>query len=136
MAIIIAFSISSIFSLLTFPAKGPLISKDLSIVVTCSHLAIDAFDKPPSPSWNKTWVGDGLRFVDKGTTTISLAKLFRISKETTKAGRFLISLGFEGRLTKYISPLFGCSIIPCPFCTFCRYLCPFFIFLLLFFGKG
>ncbi|MBI4688918.1 MAG: DUF4445 domain-containing protein [Nitrospirae bacterium] len=49
MAIIIAFSISFIFSSLILSAKGPLISKDLSIVVTCSHLAIDAVDKPPSP---------------------------------------------------------------------------------------
>ncbi|MHB8281063.1 MAG: hypothetical protein ACYDIA_26015 [Candidatus Humimicrobiaceae bacterium] len=28
-------------------------------------------------------------------------------KEITSAGRFLISFGFEDRLTKYISPLFG-----------------------------
>lgn len=50
MDIIIAFSISFIFLLLTLPEKGPLTSKDLSMVVTCSHLAIEAFDKPPSPS--------------------------------------------------------------------------------------
>jgi len=56
---------------------------------------------------------------------MSLANLFQMSKETTKAGRFLISFGFDGKLTKYISPLFGYSIIPCPFRTFFSYLSPF-----------
>jgi len=87
----IAFSISFIFSSLTLPAKRPLIRKDLSIVVIWSYLTIDAFDNPLSLSWSKTWVGDFLKFVDKGTTIILFASSFRISKETIRAGRFLIS---------------------------------------------
>jgi hypothetical protein len=82
------------------PAKGPRIRKDLSRVVTCSHLAMEVSLRPPSPAGNSTWVGAGRRFVDRGTTMTSLAKRFRTSMDTIRAGRFFPFEVRPGSFTK------------------------------------
>ena len=86
-----AFSTSRRRKALIAPAKGPRIRKDLSRVVICSHFATEVSLSPPSPAGNSTWVGAGRRFVERGTTTTSLARRLRTSIETTRAGRSLVS---------------------------------------------
>jgi len=95
-----AISISVILTGLMAPEKGPRIRKDLSRQVICSHLIIDVRLRPPCPLDSSTWVGLGRRFVEMGTTLTSLAKRFRTSKETIKAGLDIVSLGWPGKFTR------------------------------------
>ncbi len=88
-----ALSTSVILTGLIVPEKGPRIKKDLSRVVICSHLAIEVWSRPPSPSLSSTWMGLVRRVVEMGTAMTSLAKRFRTSKETIKAGLGLVSFG-------------------------------------------
>jgi len=96
----IAFSISLIFDGLMAPEKGPRIKKDLSSVMICSHFAIEVRSSPAWFFWSSTWVGQGRRVVEMGTTITSLAKRFRTSKETIKAGLGFESVGRPGNLTR------------------------------------
>ena len=77
------------------PEKGPLIKKDLSRVVICSHSATEVLSSPPS-----TWVGALRKVVEIGTTITSLAKRFLTFKETIKAGRIFLSATWPGSLTR------------------------------------
>lgn len=89
------------------PPRGPRARKDLSKVVICSHFAIEARGRPPSPAGIHTCVGAGRSVVESGTTSTSFARRFRTSIETTSAGRTFASRGWPGSRTQKTCPRRG-----------------------------